>query len=82
MATSSAESPRICSAHYIEVAAAGSVIGLAGPPRPQPAPPAAAKAGGPGSAVARIRELKGLLDDGVLTPREFAAKKRVLLEQV
>ncbi len=50
------------------------------PPPPPAAPaPAAPAAGGGTDVVARLTELKGLLDAGVLSPEEFeAAKAKVL----
>jgi hypothetical protein len=43
-------------------------------------PPPAAPAGGT-DVVAKLTELKGLLDAGVLTPAEFEAAKQKLLAQ-
>jgi len=43
-----------------------------------PATPAAPAA----PAAERIRQLKGLLDDGLISPQEFEAKRRQLLDEV
>jgi membrane protein YdbS with pleckstrin-like domain len=45
---------------------------------PPPAPPAAPAAPAP----ERIRQLKKLLDEGLISPQEFEAKRRQLLEEV
>lgn len=53
--------------------------GQAPPPAPAAPAPAAPAAGGGTDVVARLTELKGLLDAGVLTQDEFeAAKAKVL----
>jgi Short C-terminal domain len=44
-----------------------------------PAPAAAPAAGGGEDVIARLKELKGLLDSGVLTQDEFEAAKRKVL---
>lgn len=46
---------------------------------PAPAAPAAAAPAAGGDVVARLTELKGLLDAGVLTPEEFEVAKRKVL---
>ena len=46
-------------------------------PMPAAAPPAPSV-----PAAERIRQLKGLLDDGLISPQEFEAKRRQLLEEV
>jgi membrane protein YdbS with pleckstrin-like domain len=46
-------------------------------PMPVAAPPAPAV-----PAAERIRQLKGLLDEGLISPQEFEAKRRQLLEEV
>ena len=50
--------------------------GSAPPPRRRRAP---AQAGGASSTVEELKQYKALLDAGVLTEEEFAAKKRQLL---
>jgi hypothetical protein len=45
-----------------------------------PAAPAAAPAAGGTDIASKLVELKGLMDQGVLTPDEFAAAKQKLLE--
>jgi hypothetical protein len=49
-------------------------------------PPAAAVASSPSSpsagAAERIRQLKRLLDDGLISPAEFEAKRKQLLDQI
>jgi membrane protein YdbS with pleckstrin-like domain len=46
-------------------------------------PPAPASAPAPSvPAAERIRQLKGLLDEGLISPQEFEAKRRQLLEEV
>ena len=52
------------------------------PPPPPPAPPAAPAAAPPPAAddlVGQIQQLKGLLDQGVLTQEEFDAAKQKLI---
>ncbi|HMJ04286.1 MAG TPA: SHOCT domain-containing protein [Conexibacter sp.] len=49
------------------------------PAPPPPAAPAPAVAGGGQDVVARLTELKGLLDAGALTQEEFDAAKRKVL---
>jgi hypothetical protein len=53
------------------------------PPEPAPAPPAYApppQDDGPGpDAIAQLRELGKLRDDGILTDEEFAAEKHKIL---
>ena len=50
------------------------------PPPPQAAPAAApAPAAGGTDIVTKLTELKGLVDQGVLTPEEFEAAKQKLL---
>lgn len=46
---------------------------------PQAAAPAAAPTGGPTDLAAQLTQLKGLVDQGVLSPEEFAAAKQKLL---
>jgi hypothetical protein len=46
------------------------------PAPPPPAPPM----GGPTDVAAKLTELKGLLDQGILTQEEFDAQKQKLLE--
>jgi len=43
------------------------------------APPPVAPSGGPTDLAAKLTELKGLMDQGVLTQEEFAAAKQKLL---
>jgi hypothetical protein len=43
------------------------------------APPPAAPTGGPTDIAAKLTELKGLMDQGVLTEAEFTAAKQKLL---
>jgi hypothetical protein len=50
----------------------------AAPPPPPPAPAAAPAAGGT-DVASQLVELKGLMDQGVLTPEEFEAAKQKLL---
>jgi Bacterial PH domain/Short C-terminal domain len=46
-------------------------------------PPAATAAASPSSGAAeRIRQLKRLLDDGLISPAEFEAKRKQLLDQI
>jgi hypothetical protein len=45
----------------------------------QQAPQAAVPAGGPTDVAAQLTQLKGLMDQGVLSPEEFAAAKQKLL---
>ena len=57
-------------------------------PRPAPAPAQAAPAvavtsgGGSGDVAARLESLGGLRDKGLITPEEYEAKKRELLERL
>lgn len=44
--------------------------------------PVAAPAAPELSPAERIRQLKGLLDEGLISPQEFEAKRRALLEQI
>jgi Short C-terminal domain len=46
---------------------------------PAPAPVATAPAAAEGDTIAQLKQLKGLLDDGVLTQAEFDAEKTKLL---
>jgi hypothetical protein len=46
---------------------------------PQAAAPAAVPTGGPTDVAAQLTQLKGLMDQGVLSPEEFAAAKQKLL---
>jgi hypothetical protein len=46
------------------------------------APPPAAPTGGPTDMAAKLTELKGLLDQGILTQEEFDAQKQKLLSQM
>lgn len=48
-------------------------------PAPPPPPAAPAAAGGQ-DVVSRLTELKGLLDAGALTPEQFEAAKRQVLQ--
>lgn len=49
------------------------------PPTAQPTAPPVAPTGGPTDIAAKLTELKGLMDQGVLTPEEFeTAKQKVL----
>lgn len=50
------------------------------PMHEQTSPPPVAKAGSSGIDVAKLKELKELLDAGVLTQAEFDAEKKALLE--
>lgn len=52
---------------------------MAAPAPPPPPAPVAAPAAAGGDLVSKIQELKTLLDEGVLTPEEFAAAKAQLL---
>jgi uncharacterized membrane protein YdbT with pleckstrin-like domain len=60
------------------VAAAEAYRGLA---RPGAASAAAAPAA-PASGAERLRQLKALLDDGLISPGEYEAKRKLLLEQL
>ncbi|HEX6475336.1 MAG TPA: PH domain-containing protein, partial [Candidatus Limnocylindria bacterium] len=56
-------------------------------PAPTPAPAAApvaaaAASGGTGDVAARLESLAGLRDKGLITPEEYDAKKRELLERL
>lgn len=48
-----------------------------GSARPSLPPPAPAK-----SAAARLRELKGLADEGLITPAEYAAKRSAIVAEI
>jgi hypothetical protein len=48
-------------------------------PAPAPAAPAPAAAGGTDDIAAQLTQLKGLVDQGILTQEEFDAKKKQLL---
>jgi len=74
--------PRAGSSQVSEVRADGSA-----PPAPAPAAPAApavapAAGGGSGDVAARLESLGGLRDKGLITPEEYEAKKRELLERL
>jgi len=72
--------PRAGSSQVSEVRADGSA-----PPAPAaPAAPAvaAASGGGSGDVAARLESLGGLRDKGLITPEEYDAKKRELLERL
>jgi PH (Pleckstrin Homology) domain-containing protein/putative oligomerization/nucleic acid binding protein len=74
--------PRAGSSQVSEVRADGST-----PPAPVPAAPAApavapAAGGGSGDVAARLESLGGLRDKGLITPEEYEAKKRELLERL
>ena len=43
------------------------------------APPAAVPTGGPTDLAAQLSQLKGLMDEGALSPAEFEAAKQKLL---
>lgn len=49
---------------------------------PMAVPGAAAPAAPEPSPAERIRQLKGLLDEGLISPQEFEAKRRALLERI
>lgn len=73
--------PRAGSSQVSEVRADGTLV-----PAPNPAPPpapaiAAAAGGGSGDVAARLESLGGLRDKGLITPEEYDAKKRELLER-
>jgi hypothetical protein len=50
--------------------------------RGQPPPPAAAATGAAASGAEKIRQLKQLLDDGLISQAEFDAKRKQLLDQL
>jgi Bacterial PH domain/Short C-terminal domain len=70
----------------VDAAASAYRIGVRG----RPLPPAAAAASGAGTAAAgaaatgaeKIRQLKQLLDDGLISQAEFEAKRKQLLDQI
>jgi hypothetical protein len=64
----------------LEALEAQQMAAQAPPPMAPAPPPPAAPAGGPTDMAAKLTELKGLLDQGILTQEEFDAQKKKLLE--
>jgi Short C-terminal domain len=67
----------------LEAQQSQQAVAAAPPPPPPPPPPAAAAppaapAGG-GDLASQLMELKGLMDQGILSPEEFEAAKAKLL---
>ncbi|HEX5578907.1 MAG TPA: SHOCT domain-containing protein, partial [Candidatus Limnocylindria bacterium] len=72
------------SSHVSEVRSDGAVA--ASPPAPVATPAQVAAApssgGGTGDVAAALESLAGLRDKGLITPEEYEAKKRELLERL
>ncbi len=67
---------------YDEGAAAATPEPAAAPPPPEPAPTAAAAPNAAGDIGATLERLADLRDKGLITPEEYEAKKRDLLERM
>jgi hypothetical protein len=73
--------PRAGSSQVSEVRADGTAASTPAP-APSPAPVAAPASGGSGDVAAKLESLAGLRDKGLITPEEYEAKKRELLERM
>ncbi len=71
--------PRISQPLAFKRAVDAATIAYHNAPAGQPAAPAA---GAAASGADRIRELKRLMDDGLISPAEFEAKRKQLLDQI
>ena len=74
--------PRAGSSQVSEVRADGTVAPSPAPATPAAPAVAAAAGGGSGDVAARLESLGGLRDKGLITPEEYEAKKRELLERL
>ena len=73
--------PRAGSSQVSEVRADGTPASVPDPALPAAPAVAAAASGGSGDVAARLESLGGLRDKGLITPEEYDAKKRELLER-
>ena len=73
--------PRAGSSQVSEVRADGTPASTPAPVEP-PAPAVAAASGESGDVAAKLESLAGLRDKGLITPEEYEAKKRELLERM
>ncbi len=66
----------------VDAAASAYRTGVRGRPQPPAAAAGAAAAGATATGAEKIRQLKQLLDDGLISQAEFEAKRKQLLDQI
>jgi uncharacterized membrane protein YdbT with pleckstrin-like domain len=74
--------PRIGQPLAFKRAVDGAILAYRRAPAGQPAAAAAVSPSPSSAAAERIRQLKRLLDDGLISPAEFEAKRKQLLDQI